>query len=229
MQIVKSDDQYAELIYIKNYIPDPLNDDTSISDVTVKGLPVVFDENGNANVTVTATQNDTDAAKMEIGTVAPGAETYVTISGVDGEWTEDAYGNTDPFSDAGERTITIEVTAEDDTKATYTIHVTVNAAVEPVVITDNMGENATAEITVSGNTITVSDNEAWTVADLKEVLVFDGIVEGSVQYMTRNTSTDRLTPVDDTANLYTDNVILVVTRAEDGATVQYNIVKTSGN
>ena len=95
-------------------------------------------------------------------------------------------------------------------------------------ISDNMGENATAKIEVSGNTITVSDSEPWTVADLKDVLEFEGIVEGSEQYMIRNTSTDKLETAADSTNLYNGGVILVVTRAEDGQSIQYNIVKTSG-
>ena len=228
VQVVKSDDQYAQLIYIKNYKPEPLSSDNAIGDVAVKGLPVTFDENNEATVTVTKTQNDTENAKLSIGHVAANATVYVEISGVDGEWTKDGYSNTDPFSTAGERTITIEVTAEDGTKATYTIDVTVNAEVAPVVIDDNMGDNATAKITVEDDTITVASSEPWDVAKLKSVLTFKGIVEGSARYVTNDADTDKLETAADDTNLYNGGVILVVTRAEDGKSIQYNIVKTSG-
>ena len=223
VQVVKSDDGTAELVYILKYIPEPLDSDTAISDVTVKGVPVVFDKNGKASITVPATKNVAGATQMVIGTKPANAKVEATIDGV-----AFAYDSQNAFGKTGVREIVITVTAQDGTEATYTINATVNATIKDVVISDNMGENATAKIEVSGNTITVSDSEPWTVADLKDVLEFEGIVEGSEQYMIRNTSTDKLETAADSTNLYNGGVILVVTRAEDGQSIQYNIVKTSG-
>ena len=149
VQVLKADGQYAELIYIKNY---KALTDTEIGPVSVKGVTANFTDADNdgdyeADVTVTATQNATsNAPKLDLGTVPYGANTYVEISGVNGEWTEADYGDEGEFTTPGERTITIEVTTEDGEEATYTINLTINAGPVPVEITVNIGDSSNATI-----------------------------------------------------------------------------------
>ena len=228
VQVLKQDEETAELVYIYREEKAEPSDDADITSITVKGQDIGAIVDGKTyTVDLTYTQNNNTAQKMKV-TPANG---NATIAVYEGTGTTNIYTGsnlqaTSAFTgmSGGYTTFTVVVTSEDKSETT-TVYVKVKTAAAEASV--ELGTvSGTANVTVDNSAKTVTVNAVGTdvtVAELKAVLTIDG-AKGNAFDIVKDATLGGTVSVADGEKLVTGMKVVAVS-AETDATVTWTITK----